>query len=110
MLLRAPHRNKDVVDKYAHDVVVAYANGFVQDVVLGAAMRTAANDLMQAAAEVAHVAEVERVRTENVRVAELHGKEVVDKKSKEEKYKTVRPGRVEGEGQRGGQPGGEGGD
>ena len=86
-----PHcRNKVLIDKYGDDVIAAYAQGFVKDVVMGASLRTAANHLMLAAAQAAHLAEFERVTAENARVAALHASEVKEKQFKEQQYTKVR--------------------
>lgn len=79
-------RNKVLIDKYGEDVIAAYAQGFVKDVVMGASLRTAANYLMLAAAQAAHQAEFDRVTAENARVAALHASEVKEKLLKEQQY------------------------
>ena len=82
-------RNKDLLDKYTQDVLGSYARGFVRDVVMGAALRTAANEMALASAQEAHKAEVERITAENARVAVLHAAEVQEKIAKEQQYKMV---------------------
>ena len=82
-------RNKGLIDKYTDDVLDAYARGFVKDVVMGAALRTAANDLALAAAKAAFKAEYDRITAENERVARLHGEEVQEKILKEQQYAKV---------------------
>lgn len=82
-------KNKGVLDKYAADVVACYARGFVKDVVMGAALRTAANELTLAAARAAYEADVERIAAENARVAALHTQEVQEKIAKEQQYKQL---------------------
>ena len=82
-------RNKVLIDKYGDDVIAAYAQGFVKDIVMGASLRTAANHLMLAAAQAAHLAEFERVTAENARVAALHASEVKEKQFKEQQYTKV---------------------
>ena len=58
--------------------------------ILGAALRTAANDLAFAAAKAAFEAELARVTAENARVAQMHAAEVQDKIMKEQQHKHVR--------------------
>jgi hypothetical protein len=83
-------RNKSVVDKYAKDVINCYARGFAKDVVMGAALRTAVNDLRLVAAQHAYENEVENIKKENARIASLHAAEVEVKVLKEQQYKKVR--------------------
>ena len=82
-------RNKDLIDRYAQDVLSSYARGFAKDVVMGAALRTAANEMALATAQAAHKAEVDRITAENIRVAALHKEEVQEKAVKEQQYLKV---------------------
>jgi len=58
---------------------------------MGAALRTAANEMALAEARAAHKAEVERITAENARVATLHQEEVQEKIVKEQQYAKVDP-------------------
>lgn len=82
-------RNKDLIDSYTQDVLSSYARGFAKDVVMGAALRTAANEMALATARAAHKTEVDRITAENIRVAALHQEEVQEKAAKEQQYLKV---------------------
>ena len=84
-------RNKDVVEKYVSEVIVAYANAFVTDVLHGACVRAAANELANDAARRAHEGACAKVREHNAKTAAAHAAEVQEKQCKEEQYVQVRP-------------------
>lgn len=108
---------QDAVDQYALDVLGAYAESFVQDIVMNASVKAATNDrlikvkgagcrffeilmvLLSAeqlrcisplqASQAAHAAETARIKAENERMAAAHTAEVEDKVFREERHRQV---------------------
>jgi len=85
--LAALANNREAVNKYINDVLKAYSSTFVRDVIIGRCVKAVTNERLIKAAVSAHTAECNRIRAENAAVADLHTKEIENKRQKEAQFK-----------------------